>query len=229
MTTHTRRVAPAHRRRSRGITTIEVLVGSVVSLIVLLAVVAAFDAQQKTYATLQAYSRSQDVTRTAIELISRDVRMSSYDPTGVALALSPPPTCPNVPQGLVVAGPNQIQIQQDLDADGLLATPGENIRYFVSGSEIRRLDVSGGNTLATLVSGVAANGLQIRYFDGASPPNELVPAGSPPALTQTQRACVEKVQVRIAAQIPSPVANRDPLTSVVESGVAIRNRSLQRF
>lgn len=229
MTTHTRRVLPAHRRRSRGITTMEVLVGSVISLIVLLAVVAAFDAQSKTYAMLNAYSRSQDVTRSAIDLISRDVRMSSYDPTGVALPLWVGVTCPNVREGLVTARPNAIRIQQDLDADGLLNTPGEDVMYDVNGDQIRRRDFSDGGTLATLVSGVAATGLQIRYFDGASPPNELVPAGSPPSLTQTQRACVEKVQVRIAAQIPSPVANRDPLTSVVESGVAIRNRSLQRF
>lgn len=229
MTTHVRRTAPARRRRSRGITTMEVLVGAVISVIVLLAITAAFDAQQKAYATLNAYSRSQDVTRTAIDLMSRDIRMSSYDPTGAALTLSPGPTCPNVREGLVVARPNTIRIQQDLDADGLLATPGEDIMYFVSGDEIRRVDVSGGNTVATLVSGVATTGLQIRYFDDQSPPNELVPSGSPPSLTPTQRACVEKVQVRIASQIPNPVANRGPVTSVVESGVAIRNRSLAKF
>jgi len=209
--------------------TMEVMVGAVISMIVLFAVMSFFDAQQKAFATMNAYSRSQNVTRSAAELIARDIRMSSYDPTGLAMApLSPGPTCGGVVQGLVQARPNSIRIRQDLNADGLLVTPGEDVLYFISGNELRRLDVPT-VTVATLTTGLATNGLRFRYFDNQVPPAELVPAGSPPELTATQRACVQKVQVEIEASIPRPVANGTPLRSVVETGVAIRNRSLQMF
>lgn len=226
--THTRRPVPDRRRRSRGITTIEVLVGSIVSMIVLMAIMGFFDAQQKAFATMNAYSRSQTVTRTVVDLLARDIRMSSYDPLGTALSLSPGPTCPNVREGVVTARPNSIRIRQDLDASGVIAGAGEDILYFISGDELRRFDVGAGS-IATLVTGVASTGLRLRYFDWQTPPVELVPAGSPPELTQTQRACVEKVQIEVEAEIDSPVANRPVLVSVVESGVAIRNRSLQKF
>ncbi len=229
MTSHVRRRTRKRRDRSRGITTMEVLVGSIVSMIVLLAIMGFFDAQQKAFATMNAYARSQDVTRSAVDLLAREIRMSSYDPQGTALPLSPGPTCPNVRQGLTIARPNTISIQQDLNNSGALDTAGENVMYFVSGNEIRRLDVLNGNAVATLVTGVQPSGLEFRYFDGASPPNELVPTGSPPSLSATQRACVEKVQIRIRANVPSPVANGTPLRPVIESGVAIRNRSLGKF
>lgn len=231
--THVRHSGPVRRRRSRGLGTIEVLVASVVSMIVLLAVLGFFDAQQKAFATMNAYSQSQNVTRTAADLIARDIRMSSYDPTAPpggpgALTLSLGPTCVGVPEGLVSARPNSIRLRQDLNADGAIDASGEDVMYFISGNELRRLDVVT-NTVATLTTGVAADGLQFRYFDNQTPPVELVPAGSPPSLSQSQRACVQKVSLRIGAQITSPVASRAPLVSVVESGVAIRNRSLQKF
>jgi hypothetical protein len=48
-------------------------------------------------------------------------------------------------------------------------------------------------------------------------------------LNQDQRACVEKVQIRIEAQIDAPHPSLNDLRSVVESGVAIRNRSISKF
>jgi hypothetical protein len=226
--THVRRSVPARRRGSRGLGTIEVLVGAVVSLIVLLAVMGFFDAQQKAFATMNAYSESQNVTRAAVDLLSRDIRMSSYDPAGTALTLSPGPTCPNVREGLVTARPNSIRLRQDLNADGVINATGEDVLYFISNNELRRLDVPT-STVAVLASGVATTGLQLHYFDGSVPPLEQVPSGSPPSLTQTQRACVQKIEVRIAAQIVPPVAGQDGLTSLVQSGVTIRNRALQTF
>ena len=227
--THVRSKRLSRRPGSRGIGTMEVLVGGMVTVIIMLALMGFFDAQQKAYATLNTYAESQNVTRTAMDLIGRDVRMSSYDPTGAAMTQHPGPACPGVREGLAEASATALRIRQDLDADAALVTAGEDVRYLQVGDEIRRVDLSTGAGALTLVNGVANGGLLFRYFDGTIPPVEIVPAGTPPTLTRAQRACVEKIQVRIEAEIDSPVANRTALKSVVESGVAIRNRSLQKF
>jgi hypothetical protein len=220
---------PARRRGSAGFSIMEVLVAGVVSLIVLLGLMAFFDSQQRAYAAVNSYAQSQNVTRTAIDLIGREIRMSSFDPTLTALTPSPGPTCVNVREGLPLAMPGLVRLQQDLDGDGLLTSAGEDVMYGQVARQILRWDLGTGGLGVALVTGVPANGLQFTYFDGAVPPNELVPAGSPPMLTQDQRACVEKVQIRIAAEIDAPHPSMSNLKSVVESGVAIRNRSIGKF
>jgi hypothetical protein len=137
--------------------------------------------------------------------------------------------CPGVEQGLVLGMRGLIRFQQDLDGDGLLITAGEDVMYGQVGRQIMRWDIGTAGVGVALVTGVPNNGLQFTYFDGAVPPNELVPAGSPPMLNQNQRACVEKVQIRIEAQIDAPHPSLNDLRSVVESGVAIRNRSISKF
>ena len=223
-----------HRRaRQRGVGTMEVLVASVLCLIVALAIMGFFDAQERAYASLSTYASSQNVTRTVVDLMSREIRMSSYDPTvprsGGAFALSPGPTCPDVEQGLIVAMPQQIRIQQDLGGNGLIDTANEDITYAQVGDEIRRTDnvlLAGGdpNAIITLVEDVPPNGFTIRYFDNQANPVELLPAGLPAALTQTQRACVQKVIIEVEAEISDPYPDKPNLHSFVRSGVTIRNR-----
>jgi Tfp pilus assembly protein PilW len=223
---------PSRRLRARGFTTMEALVAAVLTLIIAFAVLGFFDAQQRAYATLSTYAASQTVTRTVVDLMSREIRMSSYDPTvppaAGALALSPMPTCPNVEQGLVVAMRQRIQIQQDLTGDGVINAANEDVVYTQVGDQIQRTDVVTATT-ATLVENVPANGFTLRYFDNQAVPVEIVPGGTPPALTQTQRACVEKVQIDIAAMIDDPYPNKPDVRSVVRSAVTIRNRTINKF
>ena len=221
---------PARRRASLGFSIMEVLVASVVSLLVVLAIMAFFDSQQRAYATMTTYSQSQNVTRTAIDLMSREIRMSSFDPTDVALVDSPGPTCPTVKQGLVIAMPSLIRFQQDLDGDGLLVSPAEDVAYGQSADQLMRWDLGVGTPGIPLVTGLRPNdGLQFQYFDGENPPNEIVPSGSPPTVAPDPRACIEKVLIRIRADIANPHPSQPSLKSVVETGVAIRNRSLAKF
>lgn len=205
----------------------EALVASVLSLIVALAIMGFFDAQQRAYASLSTYAASQNVTRTVVDLMGREIRMSSYDPTvpasAGALTLYPGPTCPNVEQGLVVAMPQRIQIQQDLNGSGVIDAVNENVVYTQVGDQIRRTDVFS-NSTATLVENVPANGFNIRYFDNQANPVEIVPAGTPAALTQAQRACVQKVVLEVEASIDNPYPTAPDLHSAVRSGVTIRNR-----
>jgi type IV pilus assembly protein PilW len=215
-------------RAVRGISTAEVLAGVVLTMILLGGVYSFQKAQVNALAAQHAYNDSQTVTRTAIDLMTRELRMASYDPTGAALPVSPGPSCPSVKLGIVEATGSRLRFQQDLNADGVLTGAGEDVVYDILGDEIRRTD--GSSLPVTLVSGAMVGGLSFRYFDGSNPPVELMPSGTPPALTSGQRACTTKVRVRIRASVPNPNPdNPNPLRSSAESEVAIRNRSLMNY
>jgi hypothetical protein len=218
----------AHRRRSsRGFSIAEVLAGTALTMMLLTALYSVQRAQSKAFASQNVYSESQNVTRTVIDLMTRELRMATYDP-GTALTTSPGPICPGVKQGIVEATPSKLHFKQDLTGDGSLVSPGEDLVYDVLGSDLRRTD--GAALPVTIVTGVPAGGLNFRYFDGSNPPVELIPTGTPPSLTAGQRDCVTKVRITVRANLSNPDPNNSmPIPSVAQTEVAIRNRSLNNF
>ena len=206
----------------------DVLAGGALALMTAGTIFTFSQAQLKSFATQSAYAQSQTVTRTVIDLMTRELRMASLDPTNLALPTSASVTCPGVKQGVVEATPAKIHFQQDLNADGALSGPGEDVTYDLSGGSIRRTD--GTAQPVAIVDFVPSTGLAFRYFDGSNPPVELIPTGSPASLTSAQRDCVAKVRVTVTANVPNPNPRiATPITSVAESEVAIRNRSLLNF
>ncbi len=205
----------------------EVLAGMTLTLILLAALYTFQRAQLKALAAQNVYSDSQNVTRSVIDLMAREMRMASYDPGVVALPTSPSPGCAaGVKRGIVEATPNKLHFQQDLNLDNAIGAPGEDVTYDVSGTDIRRTD--GNNAPAVLASGNPSEGLAFQYYDmnGA----ELVPAGSPAALTQCQRDSVWKVRVTVRANLTNPNRNiSTPITSIAASDIVIRSRALQNF
>jgi hypothetical protein len=224
----TRRRSPASRGRSRqcGFSTADVLAGAALTLIVLAAVATFSRAQSRALLAQNVYAESQTITRSVIDLFTRELRMATYDPLGTALTTSPGPSCPGVKQGIVEAATTKIRFKQDLSGDGLTTGSGEDITYDLLGDTIRRQE--GAAAAVTLVSGIPAGGFALRYFDGSNPPVELVPGGSPSALTAGQRDCVAKIRILVKADLDNPTLNV-PLVSVAQSEVAIRNRSLMNF
>jgi len=215
------------RQRSRGFSTAEVLVGTALTMMLMTAIYSVQRAQTMAFAAQNVYSESQNVTRTVIDLMTRELRMATYDP-GTALTTSPGPSCPGVKQGIVEATPSKLHFKQDLTGDGSLISPGEDLVYDVLGSALRRID--GSALPVTIVTGVPAGGLNFRYFDGSNPPVELIPTGTPPSLTSSQRDCVTKVRITVQANLANPDPNNStPIPSMAECEVAIRNRSLSNF
>ncbi|TMA47385.1 MAG: hypothetical protein E6J76_15685 [Deltaproteobacteria bacterium] len=215
------------RQRSRGFSTAEVLAGTALTMMLMTAIYSVQRAQTMAFAAQNVYSESQNVTRTVIDLMTRELRMATYDP-GTALTTSPGPSCPGVKQGIVEATPSKLHFKQDLTGDGSLISPGEDLVYDVLGSALRRID--GSALPVTIVTGVPAGGLNFRYFDGSNPPVELIPTGTPPSLTSSQRDCVTKVRITVRANLTNPDPNNStPIPSMAECEVAIRNRSLSNF
>ncbi len=206
--------------------TLEVLAGATICLLVFGVASSFFVSQQRMLLVQSAYAQSQNVTRTFTDLFGRELRMASYDPTGAAI--TPPGvggTCPGVTPGITEATPTSVRFVQDLNGDGDTADANENIRYYLNGTSIMRQD--GNATAIALVDGVPSGGLTFTYYDNQTPANQIVPSGTPPVLSAAQRYCVAKVRVQVTAQLSNPLFyNINPLISSTDMQVAIRARSL---
>ena len=215
---------PCHRPRARGFSSMQVLAGLGVTLILLAAVYTFQQAQTKAFLTQQVYSDSQNVTRSMIDLMARELRMACYDP-GTAINKSGGPCAPDVKQGIIEATPTRIHFQQDLNGDNAIGAPGEDITYDLSNGTIRRTD--GLAEPVVLASGVPTGGLSFLYFDNGKPPAQIGPGA---VLNQCQRDSVGKVRVTVRANLPNPNPRiSTPIASIAESEVAVRNRSLVNF
>ena len=212
-----------------GFTLAEVLVGTALTLMIAGGVYSFYAAQTQALASQRAYARSQDVTRTVIDLLVRELRMATYDPSGVAIMTSPAGgSCPGVKQGLLVGKLDQIKFVQDLNGDGDVTDEAETLYYYTLGGELRRQD--GNGTPVALVENLDVNGFVLQYFNNSNPPVELVPSGTPPALTSAQRDCVAKVRLTVRSSIDNPNPQvSTPLESEGQAEIAIRNRSLSNF
>jgi len=214
------------RRRTRGISVLEVLVGLALSAVVLVGI----HSSQRAYAhALRSHAAAfdlQDQARASVDLMVRELRMAGYDPTGAALPTSPGPACPGVSQGLIDATATRVRIRADLTGDGTTLASGEDVIYQLDSPNAQILRTSSGGS-GVLTDKVATDGLVFRYFDTSDPPVELVPA---PSLTAAERDCVGTINVvvRLTTPNPNPAISSD-LTSRATSQVAIRSRALTNF
>ncbi len=218
----------SRRRAAAGFSSLEALAAIPITLGVLSTLYVFQQLQLKKLASQSTYSDAQNTTRTAIDVMTRELRMATYDP-GTAISTSPTGGCaPGVKQGIAEATPTRIHFRQDLNGDGTIAASGgEDVTYDLVGGAIHRTDGTGAAT--DLVSGIPTGGFGFVYFDASNPPAQLVPSGSPLALNACQRDSVAKVRIAITAQLANPDPHGHPLTSIAESEVAIRNRSLTNF
>src|SRR5262249_25367423 len=88
------------RHSSRGFSPAEILAATALSMMLMTAIYSVQHAQSKAFAAQSVYSESQNITRTVIDLMTRELRMATYDP-GTAIPTSPGPSCPGVKQGIV--------------------------------------------------------------------------------------------------------------------------------
>ena len=208
------------RRGSRALSGAAVLAAVALCVVVLASLYAV---QRVHLAAAAAQAARPSVTRAVVDVITRELRMASYDPSN-ALPVSTGACAPGVKQGIVEATRTKIRFRQDLNGDGVIApSGGEDVTYDLVGDTIRRSD--GIHPPVVLASGIAANGLTFRYFDGDDPPAEIVPAGTTAALTACQRDRVARVRIDVLAHVTNPdPRDSTPIASLAESEVAIRNR-----
>ena len=174
---------PRSRARSRGISLVEGLVGSALSLMALATVLFFFQAQQRALAAQSTYVQSQVVTRTVVDLLARELRMVGYAPcadAGDGGGLS------GESAGVSRGNSDPYSLPQALNGDGDTTMPmtprGSRLRTGRERGAPRDWNTRGGPAL-TLVSGVPQDGLRFRYFttrtSSSCPPGARPPSTSP--------------------------------------------------
>jgi type IV pilus assembly protein PilW len=222
--------APTSRARG-GFSTVETIAATGLVLMTIGSVFSVQQAHLKAFAAQSVYADSQTVTRRSIDLMTRELRMAGYNPTGGAIPLHTDAGCTTIAKAFLTATPSSVRFQQDLDGNGTIGAAGEDVTYNLTSNQITRTDAST-NTTTPIVDNVPSGGLTFQYFNNSNPPVELVPTGTPPALTGCNLANIAKVRVKVTANLANPFHNNassTPLVSKAESEVAIRNRALINF
>jgi prepilin-type N-terminal cleavage/methylation domain-containing protein len=197
--------------RQMGFTIPEVLVASALGLVVL-ATVYTFNRFQLFALRNQAVQLDiQTAARGFVDLFAREVRGTGMDPT-----------CSKAFDGMGEARSDRLRIRMDLNGNGVIDGNNEDVTY-VFNAVTNSVERTANGATETLFSGLALTGSSIRYFDANG--TELVPTGSPAALTPAQRALVRRVRVHIALQGAGvDPQNTQSLTARASTDVDLRNR-----
>jgi prepilin-type N-terminal cleavage/methylation domain-containing protein len=124
----------------------ELLVTLALSGVLGAAALAVLEQGQRAWAIGAARAESQQSARVALARLAADVRAAGFGGEGF--------------DAVAVAERERIVLQQDVDADGAVASTGERVTWRLAGSVLRR-DAGGG--AQPVVNGV--RGLELRYFD----------------------------------------------------------------
>jgi type IV pilus assembly protein PilW len=101
----------------RGFTLIELMVALAVALLAMASIAMTFQMQFKTLKREEMASEMRDNVRAAVEMMTRELSMAGYDPSGSAGA------------GIVTAAASSARFTIDLDGDGALTGANEDIEY----------------------------------------------------------------------------------------------------
>ncbi|GIW39670.1 MAG: hypothetical protein KatS3mg076_0247 [Candidatus Binatia bacterium] len=199
------------RSRERGEGLVGTLVGTALALVALGAFVAFSRAQLFAYQAQATQVDLQGAGRAVLELFVREVRRAGMDPK-----------CAKNFEAIAEARPDRIRIQADLDGNGAIDGPEEDVTYFYDFDE-KAVVRATKNASDILLEDVDVTGSVIRYYDGAG--QELLPSGTPPELDPAQRTQVRRVALFLTLERPNPAPTSDlPLRVRLSSTVDLRNR-----
>jgi hypothetical protein len=134
---------------------------------------------------------AQQAARAGLERMAGELRLAGYDPRGAGLA------------AIVVAEPDRVVLQHDLNASGAIDPTRERVSYLVRGGVLRR-DAGGG--AQPLAEGVRTLSLLYRDAAGAE---------------TTDPAAVRSVRIRLEVGARAP-------TLTLETEVGLRNAASVR-
>jgi type IV pilus assembly protein PilW len=142
--------------RSAGFTLVEVLMCIAILSILFGTIYRTFDTFNRSYANENVKAGVQQKSRLGIDLMARDIRLAGLDPLGTSTAGFNPAN----------TSTTSVQFTADLNYDGDLDDPFEDIIYALNGNLLQQTsDLGSGPLTATLLDNVTA--LSFIYMDQA--------------------------------------------------------------
>jgi prepilin-type N-terminal cleavage/methylation domain-containing protein len=170
--------------RSAGFTLVEVLMCIAILSVLFGTIYRTFDTFNRSYANENVKAGVQQKSRIGIDLMARDIRLAGLDPLGSATA-GFNPTGTNT---------NSVQFTADLNYDGDLDDPFEDMIYALNGNLLQQTtDLGSGPVTATLLDNVTA--LTFTYLDQA---DNLLP--EPVAVDQIRTVLISLTMQRPAGR-----------------------------
>lgn len=166
----------------RGMTVVELLVGTMLALVVLGALAGAVGTGARVLAAAGARGEAEDTLEMALEALTFDLRRAGYDPAAAGLA------------PLTDAAADRVGSVADLDGDGAIdATSEETTGYTCAGSPLRLSRLVGRQSLP-LADGLTQ--CAFTYLDADGRTIAVPAAGLAPA----DRARVRAVALAVSAR-----------------------------
>jgi type IV pilus assembly protein PilW len=165
---------PDYQPANQGFSLIELLVAMAITLVVMAGVYQVYVTQQDSYLLQEQVAEMQQNVRTAKYIITREIRMAGYNPTGKLNAGSfvtgfvgklPDDGHSDDDPDRTSTDSKSIAFTLDDNGNGVLdANLDEQIAYRVAGENLQRFDV-GNNSWLTVVENVEALGFAYAFDD----------------------------------------------------------------
>ncbi|MBC8418612.1 MAG: prepilin-type N-terminal cleavage/methylation domain-containing protein [Desulfobacterales bacterium] len=172
-------------KKERGFTLIELLIAMALALVLITSLSSAFISQRKIYAAQEQVSEMIQNARAAMDMISRELKMAGYDPTGSGSFSLP-----------YNSDTSTVDIYADIDGDGSITTSTgskDHITYSkATGEEIIRRNTNTGGGAQQLAENIQA--FTIAYYDSAGN-------------ATTTAADIRQIEITITAQTSKPDPN----------------------
>ena len=120
-----------HLGNTAGFTLVELMITLVISGIIISAIYAAYVTQQRVYLAQEQVAEMQQNLRAAADILTREIRMAGYDPTGDAES------------EITTLGPGQFSFSFDGNEDGDTSDTGEIIDFGFSAAAGNDADRNG--------------------------------------------------------------------------------------
>lgn len=199
----------------QGFTLVELLIAIAISLVVLAGLSGAFVSQRKTYAVQEQVSDMIQNARAAMDMITREIKMAGYAPTGYDRSFEENPTLiqtsplmqrkdPTKDRYLGIAyNPTKLEIIADLNGDGDTGDDNELIKYEEDSTnlKIKRTAIIQGQTI-TVPLAENIEDFSFKYFMNNSTPGDPVEV-----TTSADQQKIRLIEISITARTANPDPN----------------------
>jgi len=178
-------MAGFYQNKESGFTLIELLIAMAVGLIVLSAVVSTFIIQRKTFDVQEQTTEMTQNARAAMDLMTREIRMAGYNPTGATF------------DG-VTYSTSELKIQADLNGDGDTTSGSNEIITYSYDNTNNQIDRKPGTagTPNALAENIQAFTFQYLDSSGAGP--------------ETTSSDIRQIRITITARTAKPDQDYGP-------------------